>query len=226
MPRIDTEAFYRTAMTKYGNTAEGVHWNSTYSQERRFAMLREFLPASLTDTVLVDVGCGFGDLYCYLKRHHDLPGRYIGIDLLPAMVKIAHQRTGCEILYRDVLVDELPVADYYVCSGAMNILTRMETYCFIKRCFKASRFSFVFNLLWGDDESEVFNYRHPDEIWAWSQTLAAARVWLRDHYLPGDFSMALEHDHCVDSIFVSRYAETDLVARHAKMQSSLPLMNV
>jgi SAM-dependent methyltransferase len=192
MPRVDTHSFYHQAMNQHGITAGGVHWNSRYTQECRFDALRTLLPADLSTITLVDVGCGFGDLMLYLARNGDQPAHYLGVDTLEAMVKIARERTGAEIRQLDALADPLPEADYYLCSGAMNTLTKDETFCFIKRCFTASRQGFVFNLLRGADDSEVFNCRQPAEIATLGAQLGA-EVRFREGYLHGDFSVALMH---------------------------------
>ncbi|MBB1089698.1 class I SAM-dependent methyltransferase [Rhodopseudomonas palustris] len=191
MPRINTEAFYQRAIEKYGITAEGVHWNSTQSQEHRFSILRALLPPDLTDVTLVDVGCGFGDLYLFLARQQALPKQYVGIDVIPTMVEQARIRTGCEILQCDVLADNLPIADYYLCSGAMNTLTRQETFCFIERCFHACQRGFVFNLLDGIDCSDVFNYSNPNTIVTFAQEQLGSQAVIKQGYLRDDFSVFL-----------------------------------
>ena len=190
MPRVDTQEFYQEAINQHGTTAEGVHWNSRHTQECRFEALRALLPEDISGLTLVDVGCGFGDLHRYLARDNDLPGRYIGLDTLQSMVTVARERTGEDIRLLDALTDPLPAADYYLCSGAMNTLTKYETFCFIERCFAASQQGFVFNLLSGIDDSEIFNCRHPDEIRQWAEQLGA-EVRFREGYLYGDFSVAM-----------------------------------
>lgn len=192
MPRIDTHEFYQSAIDRHGPTAEGVHWNSRYTQERRFDVLRAFLPEDISPFTLVDIGCGFGDLHGYLARNGDTPKHYIGIDVLESMVSVARERTGADIRQLDALTEPLPAADYYLCSGAMNTLTKYETACFIERCFAASRSGFVFNLLRGNDDSDTFNCRQPEEVRAWAEQLGAL-VSIRDGYLRGDFSVAMMH---------------------------------
>ncbi|MBK5969857.1 MULTISPECIES: class I SAM-dependent methyltransferase [Thiorhodovibrio] len=191
MPRVDTQEFYQAAIDLHGTTAEGVHWNSRRTQECRFDALRALLPEDISALTLADIGCGFGDLHQYLARNQDLPGCYIGIDALESMVSEARERTGADIHLLDALADPLPQADYYLCSGAMNTLTKYETYCFIERCFAASHQGFVFNLLRGrDDEADVFNCRHPDEVRQWAEQLGAG-VAFREGYLRNDFSVAM-----------------------------------
>ncbi|MEA1920948.1 MAG: class I SAM-dependent methyltransferase [Campylobacterota bacterium] len=161
MRKIENRKFYKTALDKHGLSVRGLHWNSRASQESRFKVLIELIPEEITALHLVDAGCGFGDLYTYMKVK---PLSYTGLEIMPEMLKEARKRTGCEILHVNMLSDDLPEADYYVCSGAMNILSRFETHLFIRRGLEHSRKGFVFNILHGDDESMVYNYFQDDEI--------------------------------------------------------------
>ncbi|MCG6896021.1 MAG: class I SAM-dependent methyltransferase [Thiocapsa sp.] len=189
MPRLDTTRFYLDSLASHGETAKGVQWMSTHTQELRFEVLRRLLPADLSDLMLVDAGCGFGDLYRYLLKRNDIPARYIGLDVLEPMVEAARRRTGCEIRLCDVLHDRLPDADYYLCSGAMNNLTREETWCFIRHCYGASGRGFVFNLLKGTDGPGSYNFQQPRDLAALAGELGA-EPRLEEGYLSGDFSMA------------------------------------
>jgi SAM-dependent methyltransferase len=188
MPRLDNTSFYLDSLTSHGETAKGVQWQSTQSQELRFKVLRKLLPEDLSELTLVDAGCGFGDLHRYLDRCNSLPGRYIGLDVMEPMVEVARRRTGCEIRICNVLEDRLPNADYYLCSGAMNNLTREETWVFIRHCFAASRHGFIFNLLKGTDGPGSYNYQQPRDLLALARELGA-EPRLEEGYLSGDFTM-------------------------------------
>jgi SAM-dependent methyltransferase len=190
MPRISVYDFYDGVLAEHGDTAKGLHYNSESSQQIRFRVLRELLPERLAGLTLVDVGCGFGDLLRYFQEADDPPGRYIGMDLHERMVEVARERTGAEILHGDVLSDELPRADWYVCSGSLNNFTLEETRSAVERCYAAAGSGLVFNLLRGDDWSHVFNYRKPEEVQAWGAELGAD-VTIVDGYLYKDFTAAL-----------------------------------
>jgi SAM-dependent methyltransferase len=190
MPRVDTESFYQNALARYGENAEGVHWHSSATQQERFRVLRALLPADLSGLSLVDVGCGLGDLHAYLAARGELPAAYIGLDVVEAMVQRARARTGCRILHRDALCDPLPEADWYLCSGAMNLLTRDETRLFIERCLAAAGTGLVFNLLKGSDHSRTFNFLQPAVVEEWARALGA-ELEIVEGYLSGDFSAAL-----------------------------------
>lgn len=192
MPRVDTEGFYRHALARYGENAEGVHWRSTESQQIRFEVLRSLLPDDLSRISLVDVGCGLGDLYTFLTDRNERPRRYMGLDAVTVMVERARVRTQCPILHCNVLTDPLPEADWYLASGTMALFTAFETRLFIERCLTHARHGLVFNSLKGNQQSSTFNYLMPETIDAWAAELGV-ELDLVDGYLSGDFSAALRH---------------------------------
>ncbi len=191
MSRIDNEKFYQAAIQKYGDTSRGVHWNSEKSQQKRFDILLSFIQE--TQFSLVDAGCGFGDLYHYMQEKGVGCTSYTGLDISPSMVDIAKEKTGERILACDICRDELPKADYYLCSGAMNILTRFDTYLFIRNCYEACSKAFVFNLLMGEDDSLVYNHFYPRELKDLFDELGA-KVEIKKGYLPHDFSVCLRKE--------------------------------
>ena len=189
MSRIDNHTYYTTAIKRHGKSAQGVHWNSQHTQQKRFAVLLGMI-GDIEGASVVDAGCGFGDLYLYMQQKRKMPRSYTGLEVMEEMVEEACSRTGCEISLCDVLHDALPEADYYICSGAMNILTRAETALFIRRCYEASRKGFVFNMLLGEDDSLVYNYFRPEEIKPMAEELGGEFA-MREGYLPRDFTVFL-----------------------------------
>lgn len=189
MSRIDNEEFYTAAIRKHGDSSRGVHWNSVHSQEKRFEVLLSCIDDE--DFSITDAGCGFGDLYAYLQKNKVPFTSYIGLDLSPSMVKIASEKTQCEIIECDICRDLLPKADYYICSGAMNILSRFDTYLFIRNCYEACIKGFVFNLLLGEDDSLVYNHFYPAELQVLFDELGA-KVSVKKGYLQHDFTVFME----------------------------------
>ncbi len=189
MARINQKDFFQDNYDTFGTTACGVAWDSEHSQKRRFAAIVSCLGDVRNDT-LVDAGCGFGDFYLYLKEKNNLPKTYTGLDLCVPMVKEAQVRTGCKIVQRDILRQTIPEADWYVASGAMNLLTRLETQVFIQRCFEKSRKGFVFNLLEGKEHEGTFNYWKTHEMTKLCQALGA-KVQIKEGYMDGDFTVVL-----------------------------------
>lgn len=181
--------FYQDNINNYGTSACGVAWDSEHSQKWRFWAIFSALGNVKNDSI-VDAGCGFGDFYLYLKEKNSLPKMYTGLDLCSPMVAEAKLRTGCKIFQCDILRQNLPMADWYVASGSMNLLTRLETQLFIQRCFEKSRKGFVFNLLEGQEREGSFSYWRTHEL---SQIgrLLGAKVHIKEGYLEGDFTVIL-----------------------------------
>jgi len=192
MPRIDSEKFYTSAIEKFGTTAKGVNWASRENQLLRFDAILRLLPDDLSKFTLVDAGCGFGDFYTYLKKKKRLPKQYIGIDSLLDMYSIASQNTAQEIMIADICKDSLPNADYYICSGALNVLTPFETHQFIQNCFNSSRVAFIFNALYGEKSSETYNYISDRNIQKLIKNLKVKRTLYERSYMEEDITIAFE----------------------------------
>ena len=189
MPRIDSEKFYTSAIEMHGTSAQGVNWASKETQELRFDAILELLPKKLSEYVIADAGCGFGDLYNYMNKKKKRPKTYIGIDSHLDMYSIASENTGCEIVIAEICKDELPKADYYLCSGALNVLTKFETHQFIYNCYKSSKHGFIFNALHGDKESETYNYLTTHDIKIIAKELNVRETLFREGYLKDDITV-------------------------------------
>lgn len=105
------------------------------------------------------------------------------------MCVIAKERTSCEILHADITKARLPLADYYICSGALNILTPFETELFICNCYQSSSKGFVFNALYGDKESDIYNYLNMDTIQSLATRLHVKRLSFIEGYIENDITV-------------------------------------
>jgi len=193
MPRINNQLFYENAIKRYGCTARGLNWNSKGSQQIRFEVIYELLEECLPYSKVIDAGCGFGDFYLFLEQKGVRPLKYIGYDILPEALFVAKKRTNQSYFKRNVLYDTLERADFYVASGSMNILSREETFTFIRRCFEASNKGFIFNLLMGEEREGHFNYFLPEEIEAYVSDFAY-EVQMYEGYMEGDFTVFLKKE--------------------------------
>ncbi len=191
MPKINNDTFYLNAFKKYKISPKGVNWKNKKSQEVRFEIILEFLKDKLSHkTKVIDAGCGFGDFYLFAKKRGFL-FEYVGYDILQKFVDITKDRTSCNAFKKDILSDELDMADYYIASGSLNILTKFETYLFIKRCFEYSKKGFIFNFLEGNELDKNFNILNKNEVISYAKELGA-KVSVKDDYLSGDISLFLE----------------------------------
>lgn len=187
MPRIDSEKFYSAAIQQHGVTPQGVNWISQHTQEIRFKILLHMLPKTISS--LVDAGCGFGDLYGYILNNNINIESYVGIDSHMQMCEIAKKNTQQHILHANILHDPLPLADYYLCSGAMNILHDFEMQLFVKRCFENVKKAFVFNVLHGDKHNATYNYVTKKDIHSLADALKVTRVQIHEGYMKNDITV-------------------------------------
>ncbi len=185
MSQSHNQKFYEESIHKFGISAQGVHWSSEFSQYKRFEILTEFIKEDIQNSTLIDVGCGMGEYYNYLMDENLEPKKYIGIDCELQMVDLATKRyPKVNFILKNVLNDDLPLADYYVCSGAMNILDVSEFYLFILNCFEKCEKGFVFNFLKKDSYTKIYK----EEILLLCHKISD-NVQSKDNYLDNDFSI-------------------------------------
>lgn len=189
--------FFRLHVQLYGNDWRALGWQSRYTQHKRFAVLSHIGP--LTNTRVLDVGCGLGDLYGYLCAQ-GIPVTYTGYDLVPEMVEHARRRfPETRFVVRDVLqgLGE-ETFDYILSSGAFNInfgdnLRAIQQA--IRNMFAACTRGVAINFLSITDPQTdpIFFHYHPEHMLAFCQTFCS-RVELRTDYLPNDFTLYLYAD--------------------------------
>lgn len=185
MKIISNKDFYDKSIKEFGISAQGVHWNSKYTQYKRFEILTKCIKKHIKDASIIDVGCGFGEYYNYLAYNHKQPQKYIGIDCEENMITISKKRFPfLEFHKKNVLIDELIEADYYTCSGALNILTLEEIDIFIKKCFQYSKKGFIFNFL----KNLTFNNIKQHEIKEICQRYTQ-NIIIKEGYLDNDFTI-------------------------------------
>lgn len=186
--------FFRLHVRLFGNDWRALGWYSRHTQFKRFAVLCEI--GALSRCRILDVGCGLGDLYGYL-RGEGIKIDYTGYDLLPEMVERAKRRyPEARFLVRDVLEewDEEPF-DYILSSGAFNIdfgSNASAIQQLLRIMIQHSRRGVAINFLSTRDTAQdpIF-YHYDPQVWLnYSRTLCS-RVELREDYLPNDFTLYL-----------------------------------
>ena len=181
----DNYSFYLKSFQKHGRISRGLRWNNQKTQYIRFGILIDFIKENLENSSITDAGCGFGDLYSYLLKNNLKCKKYIGIDCEEFMIKEA-KKSFCDIQFykKNIILDPLIKTDYYLCSGAMNILDESEIILFINKCFEASNKGFIFNfykkLNFNDiDENDIL--RHCSTI--------SDKLCITKEYLDNDFTI-------------------------------------
>jgi trans-aconitate methyltransferase len=189
--------FYDDAIDRYGPLdPQGVGWGMPAGQVERFRVLSEIAP--LEGASILDVGCGFGDLYGYLSEHR-IAARYLGIDINPRSVMIARGKyPQGSFEAADFAEYDGPSADYVLCSGTLTfkIENYEEVYLgFIKKMFSLAEKGCAFNMLkrGAHPDTEEYAAYDPTAIYAFCEKLTK-RLTLRQDYLANDFTMYLLND--------------------------------
>ena len=187
MKKIDNKQFYKKAYEKYGISSKGVHWGSKNRQYLRFEILTDLIKKDLHESTIIDVGCGFGDYLNYLEKDQIKIKSYLGIDCEGFMINLCNKKHSKHNFERiDILKDNIPNYDYLICSGALNILSKIEFYKAIENCFNAAKKGFAFNFLTKDS----FNTPTKIEVINFCENVTS-NITLKDNYLENDCSILL-----------------------------------
>lgn len=190
--------FYEKLLEQHGDSPRSLDWSEAGQQER-FRVLRE-VGIEGHESVL-DVGCGLGHFLTYrLERQHN--GPYFGVDRSPTMIEKARARFPWpDESFRerfhvvDVMCDSLPVADYVVASGVLNLVERSnftDMQILLRKCFDACSVGAAVNMLSSRAPKKREGRFYYDPAWALAEALAITPyVTLRHDYRDNDLTLYL-----------------------------------
>jgi SAM-dependent methyltransferase len=154
MTLTDTAAifrFHKEQVEAFGKgSTEALGWTSADAQLQRFEVLAGI--ADLDQQILLDAGCGHGDLRAYLYTRYPSM-TYIGIEQIPELLDRAIEQYAnipeTIFLQGDFTSSTLPDADYILACGSLNYRSSDPEFIFktIEKLFTACRKGFGFNLL-------------------------------------------------------------------------------
>lgn len=114
--------FYDECIEKHGNIAEGVNWSDEKLQNLRFNYLLDIIPENSRNTIIAELGCGYGALYEFSVKKGIILDKYIGYDISENMVTAAIENIGRDNkvkIKRDSKIGEY--VDYSFASGVFNV---------------------------------------------------------------------------------------------------------
>jgi trans-aconitate methyltransferase len=188
--------FYNSQIKSHGiNTPQALSWISDETQKIRFKTLTEI--GDLNNKSILDVGCGFGDLYQYLLDHYH-GFSYTGIDILLKMVETAKKNFPLtKFIEMNYLQFQPKRFDYIMASGSLSFVVedyKNVYFSMIKKMYIDSKIGVAFNMLNQSyhKQDETFASYSPSEIKEFCLGLTEKVVLLED-YLQGDFTVYLYH---------------------------------
>ena len=192
---IDLIAFYENKLQKYEEGHKVLNWGSKDSQITRFNILSKI--NDLNGCSVLDVGCGIGDFYLWLKNKN-IEVEYYGIDISAKMIKKASTKYP-EVFFKlcDLFIDheKLINTDYVFASGIFN--RKIEQHDeFVKRMieimFQKSNYGIGFNIL-----SNRARFKENNSYYADAQSMfyfcetVANRVVMNHDYMEHDVTYFL-----------------------------------
>jgi SAM-dependent methyltransferase len=170
LDREKLEKYYLESINEYGKyDPQALHWISKQSQQLRFeALYRNF---DLEKKSLLDVGCGYGDLFEFLSREKTLNLEYQGIDFMQEFVEAAKQKFPQNYFFQGDFL-ELSVTrkfDFVVGVGITSIrYANSEEYYYslVKKMYECSNNSAIVTFLRKGEhpENETYITFRPSEI--------------------------------------------------------------
>src|SRR3989338_7978954 len=206
-------AYYESLLKKHGSSHRALDWNDPLSQERRFQALTQirYFGEYVQTPSILDVGCGLGDLFGFLKTRSELiPDgfTYTGVDISPALITSA-RATSPAGQFDVVDIFERPPKrqfDYVVSVGALTIKTVVDRTLhdqYVIEMFEAMWMlagrgvAVDFLSQWYLDSfqdqswhAERYTYFRPEWVLA-KVTSLTPRVLLRHDYDPAEFAIYL-----------------------------------
>ncbi len=111
---------YDRRLAEFGPTERALGWGAKGRSRIRFEVLAA--QWDLRDARVLDVGCGFGDLYGYLRERGADGVRYTGVDINPSLLAVARERyPDARFVEADFLAGGFTEpADFVFTSGMFN----------------------------------------------------------------------------------------------------------
>lgn len=190
---------YRDRLSSYGQSIEALASGTTERRDIRFSTLKSV--GNLEGKKVLDLGCGFGDFYAWLKGQ-GMDVLYTGYDISPELIQVCNDRfPGSRFEVRDIQETGIPEKfDYIVCSQAFN--NRLSEDSNIKTmkdiisvCFEACNEGLAIDMLtsYVDFREPHLFYYSPEDMFSFAKSLTK-RVALRHDYPAYEFALFLYSD--------------------------------
>ncbi len=176
---------FEQTLRQHGPTARGADWRDDESRERRFRQLDALALEPGVDSVC-ELGCGYG-AYLEHLRQAGFGGRYVGVDVTPAMIGAALARVPDDRF--ELGTAPVPSA-VVVASGIFNVRTGNDAAAWsahvdatVDAMWAAAGLGLVFNVLTLDgepaDRADHFHYVDVDGFVAGLGRLRGATIETR-----------------------------------------------
>lgn len=188
--RNRVQRYHQTMINRHGlNSSLALGWKETKDQLIRFEALARI--CDLNGCTVLDAGCGYADLYPFLKNRYPNLASYTGIEQIEELfIKASANFPDLDIRRQDFMVNYIPCRDYVLASGSLNYDIGGKDYIFkaIKTLYEAAGVALGFNLLKAVKGTGSLIAYDPVVIVNYCRSLSPKVVML-DDYDPEDFTV-------------------------------------
>ncbi len=195
--------YYLNNLSKFSDY-RALGWETHEAQIKRFEVLLKNV--NLKNKSLLDIGCGLGDLYGFIKSFN-LPVSYLGVDIMPEMIKKAKEKhQGAVFINEDILNPKktekiFPEKSFDVVysSGTFNLKTATSEALLREAMIVFKELAsekIVFNLLstCSENKEDTYCYYDPKKIDNMLRLLKfnKDKIHIIQDYLPNDFTVIID----------------------------------
>lgn len=180
-------------ITSHGaDSSFALGWRNEHDQLVRFDALAAI--ADFNGKTVLDAGCGYADLYIFLKERYPQMVHYYGIEQITELINEASLRYGrlpdVTLISRNFLYGDLPICDYVLASGSLNYGSSINGFIYkaIEELYKHCTIGLGFNLLQYMPIDGTLVAYDPGDIFAFCKTLSPNAV-LKTDYDEADFTI-------------------------------------
>ena len=186
---------YSKEFTLYGEDIRSLGYTSAEAQETRMKAVSETV--DFNNRSMLDVGCGFGDLYTFLEKQGVRLRKYVGIDINPRMIDVARRRLPRAMFeVRDIMDSDLrDKFDFVVALGLFGLempLWQDVVERQLSKMYDLCKIGIVVNFLsyytsWRKTANS--HYAWPEDIFKFALNNLSNQIVIRHDYRPSDFTI-------------------------------------
>ena len=185
---------YNKRLAEFGYSPKTVGWFKSRHKLRYHILLSHW---ELEGKEILDFGCGFGDMYGYIKDHN-IKVSYSGLDINDKLIAEGKKiYPEANLFVKSPLLEGLDKKHDYIFSSGLHNLRLKDNWDFIKKTFdtfnRYSRLGFAANFISDNvdySESDLF-HANPSMVLDLAYKYSR-RVVLRNDYMPFEFTVFID----------------------------------
>tara|TARA_B100000378_G_scaffold127780_1_gene103168 strand:- start:1692 stop:2291 length:600 start_codon:yes stop_codon:yes gene_type:complete len=186
--------FFNKLVEKYGYSPKSLDYSGEKSQKIKFNIVTE---VGIEDNCSVlDVGCGFGDYFNYLKQRGIKNVKYCGIDISNKIVDLAKEKNSLVNVIQGNVLDLSDDEKYdYVISLGFNAVktgSNWETLTqVLDKMWKLSKKGIAYNAVstFSEAKPRKIYFVSPAKVIDYIMNNLTYKVVFRHDYMPHDFTI-------------------------------------